>query len=516
MSTPAAPRILILHNTPGESVGGCVESESGVMDQVHAVEEALNLLGIPFRILAVQDLTELTNLMAQAPEPRVINLVESLKGSAALAARVPDICEAFGKGCSGNSSLTLDLTLNKTWTKAVLFAAGLPVPRGITIPPGTSLPVSVNLPRGKLIVKPDCVDASEGLDGTSSIFNGSSDALWETVRNLHNRFGHPVIVEALVGSRELNVSVLQTDGHIEVLPLAEIDFSAFPRDKPRIVDYAAKWKSDSFEYNNTPRVIPAPLEEETANRIRALAMAAFRVTHCRDYARVDFRMGKNGELHILEVNANPDISPDAGFSAALAAAGQPYARFVQILLDNMRIRMEGFHEEPELKFTPTSSQVEPGTVSIRPTLNQDREAIVGLVRDTAFFRPEEVATAGEVVDEAVHNPEMGYISFTAEMDGRPVGWICYGATACTVGTWDIYWIAVDPSLQGRGVGKLLVRHAEEDIKRRNGRLAVIETSGLPLYAATQGFYLRLGYTEAARLKDFYNTGDDKIIYLKAL
>lgn len=515
MST-CVPCVLILYNSPGTGVGGCFESEAGILTQVRAVEETLSHIGLASRTLAVQDLSDLVTVLSRAPEPRVVNLVESLDGSPAVAARVPDICEAFGKGCSGSSSFTLQLTLNKTLTKAILSAAGLPVPGGVTIRPGDPVPIPEDLPRGVLIVKPDCVDASEGLDATTSIFKRPSRALRDTVKQLHERFGQPVIVESLVGSRELNVSLLQVEGRVEVLPIAEIDFSAFPKKKPRIVDYAAKWKTDSFEYLNTPRILPSPMDEKTARRVRDLARVAFHETRCRDYARVDFRMGNRGDLHILEVNANPDISPDAGFAAALSASGRSYVQWIQMLLDNIRGRMDREVLSPVVDH-PVASKMSPsGAFSLRPTEAGDRDIILGLVRDTAFFRPEEITTATEVLNDAVYRPELGYLSFTALHEQRPVGWICYGATACTLGTWDIYWIAVAPDLQGRGVGKLLVRHAEEDIHRRRGRITVIETSGLPLYAATQGFYLRLGYRESARLKDFYGTGDDKIIYLKNL
>jgi len=118
------------------------------------------------------------------------------------------------------------------------------------------------------------------------------------------------------------------------MPLAEIDFSAFPPGMTRIVDYTAKWKTDSFEYLNTPRVIPAPFEESVARRIRVAAAAAWLAAGCRGYARVDFRVAADGTPWVLEVNPNPDISPDAGFAAALKAGGVEYASFVEAVVKN--------------------------------------------------------------------------------------------------------------------------------------------------------------------------------------
>jgi ribosomal protein S18 acetylase RimI-like enzyme len=100
--------------------------------------------------------------------------------------------------------------------------------------------------------------------------------------------------------------------------------------------------------------------------------------------------------------------------------------------------------------------------------------------------------------------------------GAPEGWICYGPTPCTTGTFDIYWIGVSAKSQGKGYGRALLDHAEGDIRRKQGRLVVIETSGRPLYDATRGFYLKTGYCETARIPDFYAPGDARVIYSKAL
>ena len=113
-----------------------------------------------------------------------------------------------------------------------------------------------------------------------------------------------------------------------VLPLAEIDFSAFSDKQLKLVDYEAKWVKESFGYNNTPRIIPAPLAEPVAEKVRHLALQAWDALGCRGYARVDFRLDEKDNPYVLEVNPNPDISPDAGFAAALEAAKIPYEQFV--------------------------------------------------------------------------------------------------------------------------------------------------------------------------------------------
>lgn len=154
-------------------------------------------------------------------------------------------------------------------------------------------------------------------------------------------------------------------------------------------------------------------------------------------------------------------------------------------------------------------------VEIRYTEPADRAAILALVAATGYFRPDELPIAQEVLDEALKaGPAGHYQSLTAVQEGVPVGWLCFGPTPCTLGTFDIYWIAVDRACQGQGIGTRLVQRAEEMIKARGGRLAVIETSGQERYGSTRGFYVKCGYHEAARVADFYAPGDDKVIYTK--
>ena len=154
---------------------------------------------------------------------------------------------------------------------------------------------------------------------------------------------------------------------------------------------------------------------------------------------------------------------------------------------------------------------------IRRSQPHDRSAIIALLSATDFFRPDEIAVALEVLDEALaHGAEGHYQSYVAEADGAVAGWVCFGATPCTLSTFDIYWIAVDRSKQMRGLGKALLQQAEQRIAERGGRLVVIETSGREQYQPTRQFYLKVGYTEAGTIADFYAPGDPKTIYVKAL
>ena len=147
----------------------------------------------------------------------------------------------------------------------------------------------------------------------------------------------------------------------------------------------------------------------------------------------------------------------------------------------------------------------------------DREHVRRIVESTGFFRTDEVDVAVELVDERLaKGPASGYEFVFADRGGRAVGYACFGPIACTIGSYDLYWIAVDADQQGTGLGRLLLNAAEDAIRRGGGRHVYIETSNRPQYTPTRGFYDRCGYRQAAVLPDFYAPGDDKVIYVKDL
>ncbi len=514
---PFHDAVLILHHAiPTSGQGPSAESDAGVMDEVNAVANALQELGIAHRIAAVGSLAELPAVLACSPEKVVFNLVENLLPRPIDASLVPSVCEAFGKGCTGNDTACETLSLDKWRTKSVLHAAGLPVPAGILIPPGSKVSRR-DLPTGPFIIKPLLSDASEGIHADSVVLTAGA-ALDRVVRRVHRDFNHPALIEQFFGTRELNVSVLQRGAKTEVLPLAEIEFRGYGKDRPPIVDYAAKWHADSFEYNNTVRVIPARLATELAQEIRRCALAAWKTMGCSDYARVDLRLTEDGQFAILEVNPNPDIAPESGFAAALQAAKISFPEFVRAMCANASLRQQARAPRP----APASKAKDERRRSvlrpvIRHTRPQDRDPILTFLKATGFFHDGEIEIAREVLDEAIkQGPKGHYQSFTLLSGGTPAGWLCLGPTPCTIGTYDIYWIGVSPVHQGKGFGRALLEHAEKVIAQCKGRLVVIETSGRPLYDSTRGFYLATGYHEAARVPDFYGPEDPRVIYTKSL
>jgi D-alanine-D-alanine ligase len=154
---------------------------------------------------------------------------------------------------------------------------------------------------------------------------------------------------------------------------------------------------------------------------------------------------------------------------------------------------------------------------LRSLTAADRARVEEITRAVGLFRDDEVPVALEVFDEAMHaNPsESSYFVLGAEVDGSLSGWICWGPTPCTQGTYDLYWLAVDPPLQGAGLGTALLGEME---RRLAGvaRLIIVETAGRFDFAATRAFYSARGYLPTSTIPDFYAPGDDQVVFVKAV
>lgn len=155
---------------------------------------------------------------------------------------------------------------------------------------------------------------------------------------------------------------------------------------------------------------------------------------------------------------------------------------------------------------------------IRGIEAKDREDILRLIEGTNAFKAHEVEVAMELVDITLTRPgQDGYHPFVlVEEDGEIVAYACFGKNEMTTATFDLYWLATRADRMGKGYGRAIVAFVEEEIRRRGGRLLVIETSSKESYGDAQAFYEKIGCTLAARLPDYYDEGDDKLIYLKPL
>jgi D-alanine-D-alanine ligase len=217
----------------------------------------------------------------------------------------------------------LRLCLDKAKTRELLSDSGLPIPDGRVMETPDDL-IDIRFPA---IVKCSQEDASAGLDDGAVV--RTELELRTRVAWVLTEFRQPAIVEEFLDGREFNIAVVGRDP--VVLPISEIDFSTMPPEKPRFVSYNAKWAPESTEFKSTVPVCPAQISETLAQQLRSLALRAFHLTGCRDYARVDVHMDREGRPHILEINPNPDLSVDAGMVRSVLAHGWCYHDFIENL-----------------------------------------------------------------------------------------------------------------------------------------------------------------------------------------
>jgi ribosomal protein S18 acetylase RimI-like enzyme len=154
---------------------------------------------------------------------------------------------------------------------------------------------------------------------------------------------------------------------------------------------------------------------------------------------------------------------------------------------------------------------------IRPTTQADTTLLLQLTEGTGVFKPHEVEALNEVLSDYHGGAHLnGHVAVTYEDQGHILGYAYYAPAAMTDRTWYLYWIAVKRDIHAKGIGSKLLRHAEEDIRKRNGRVLFIETSSLPHYELTRKFYLKHGYEITGVLRDYYSDGDDMVVFRKKI
>jgi D-alanine-D-alanine ligase len=306
--------------------------EAGVLESVAAFRAALESLGHRVGELAICDsIAPLLRLWDDRPDV-IVNLCEGLAGQTAAMSTIAGLLELTGIPFTGNTAAPLALEHDKARCKWLFRGAGLPTPPFVHLLRGERLPVeplAAWLAEGPLFVKPATEDASLGITEQSVVEDWA--ALERQTNDVATRYGD-ILIERYIDGREFNIAVIALPAP-EVLPLAEIDFHVGPgKLRWPIVTYEGKWDVDGPEDRATQARCPADVEPALGRAIAGLALSAFRLLGCRDYGRVDMRVDRAGNIYLLELNANPDAGPGAGFARALKAAGIPYEQFVERLV----------------------------------------------------------------------------------------------------------------------------------------------------------------------------------------
>jgi len=304
-----------------------MEDELDVLDQVAHIEQHLIEMGFSVYRKGITEnfMTEIASLSAEKPD-FIFNLVESIKNKGELNYFVPALLNMYSIPYSGNSLEAIFLTTNKTIASRMMKDAGISNPRSYK-------PSQVNLlkPGHRYIIKPIWEDGSLGITA-DSVFEcapgfehkllGKDDTHW--------------FIEDFIDGREYNISLLAGENGPEVLPPAEIVFRDYDDSMPKIVDFKAKWEMDSFEFVNTVREFPgSSLDPEFLSTLKKTARACWDLFDLKGYARVDVRADSNGNIFVIEINANPCISPDGGFVAATRQAGYPFTEVLSRIINDL-------------------------------------------------------------------------------------------------------------------------------------------------------------------------------------
>ena len=301
----------ILYNKPTIGAG---PDELDILDQVKMVEEQLSTLGIEYvRSTVTLDFISEVEAVRQLKPGFVFNLVESINNEGELSHIIPSLLNISGISYTGCPAEAIFITSNKKLASKIMRLAGIPTP--MTYDPKN---VAQELHYGrKYIIKPLWEDGSMGITpesvftfapGDESGLSDYSSARW--------------FIEDYIDGREFNISMFAGEEGPVVLPPAEIEFRNFSPGQPRIVDFKAKWETDSFEYINTVRVFPGNFESGgLQDKMNAICLKCWDLFNLKGYARVDIRTDDSGNAYVLEVNANPCISPDSGFIAACREGG---------------------------------------------------------------------------------------------------------------------------------------------------------------------------------------------------
>lgn len=342
-------RIVFLYNEAGEDPSQAVEEIDPARSPIVA---ALRELGHEVKPLACTlDLSAARRWIELIDPDVVFNRVESLGGSDAMMAAVPLLLDTMHVAYTGCTAEGLAATADKLTVKERLVRAGLPTPGWITADGqshglggcqigdanrrfiGKSSEPSAEAPLPRFILKSTLEHASFELDDAAIIDATCPDDVKRKLQQRIGDTGRPFFAEQFIDGREFNLSVWGREPC--VLPPAEIDFSAFPAGKPRIVAHGAKWDASSFEYHHTPRRFDfPPADAPLLDRLCDLAIQCARLFNLGGHARIDFRCTPAGEPLVLEINSNPCLSPDAGYAAALAEAGFRYEDGLEELLQH--------------------------------------------------------------------------------------------------------------------------------------------------------------------------------------
>jgi len=303
------------------------EDELDVIRQMKFIRKALIHLGYTTEELSFSiDLEGVMKELKRLNPWIVFNLVETTMGTGQLLHIAPSILNYLKIPFTGAPLEALFITTNKVLTKKQMKLMGIPTSGWYMLDELHQID-----PRMKYIVKPISEDGSLGLD-ENCVFQGRNKTFFKKLEKLDKRI---FFIEEFIDGREFNLSVLGGRNGPQVMPPAEILFKDYPEDKPKVVGYNAKWTEDSFEYTHTPRTFRfGNRDRSLIEELKSIALRCWKEFDLRGYVRVDFRVDKNNQPYVLEINGNPCIAPESGYVAATKRAGLKFPEVVNRILED--------------------------------------------------------------------------------------------------------------------------------------------------------------------------------------
>jgi D-alanine-D-alanine ligase len=321
-------RILILHEFVPKNAPADIQD---VLVQANAVYNACLELGYqPYFQPVTSDLTEVETFIKKTSPDVVFNLVESIDGQSSFMNLVPELLTNLKIPFTGCNSTAMINTTDKTVTKRILNQHGVNTPAWLMVEDILSDRIKIQYP---CIIKPIAEDGSCGINDASVCKDLSQ--VMKFLNNLSKDNADQNFIEQYIEGREFNAGLIADGNRVQVFPVSEIKFVNFPSGKPKILNYASKWNNSAFEFGNTERSFEfGPEDRELLEKISGIALKCWQMLDLSGYARVDLRVDRADTPWVLEVNANPCISPDSGYAAMAKQAGVTYRDMVGRIIDS--------------------------------------------------------------------------------------------------------------------------------------------------------------------------------------
>lgn len=300
-----------------------------VAEEYEAIIAALRKEGFQARGVNLQDrIANLERLVRRGRPDVVFNLVESFHDDAELEPAVAGFLDLYRLPYTGAPPMALAICRRKGLMKQLLLANGVPTPRYHQLwKPKIAVRHGLHYP---LIVKPAREDGSAGIEGRSVVYDRPQ--LVAQLERVFTEFGAPVLVEEFIEGREFHVGILGNDPPV-MLPPVEYDFSKLPPDQPTVISFAAKWDPLAEVFHQVDAHCPAEISKRLTKKIEEVAIRAYRVSGCRDYARLDLRVSADNHVYVLEVNPNPDLTEGVSFMHSAEVAGHSFSATLRQIVE---------------------------------------------------------------------------------------------------------------------------------------------------------------------------------------